>query len=300
MHYGSTWHILLTKDFRCINLQKIYLPRGQTTWKATTTGIAICLKEWPKFKTDCQESMLTQPERRQLHALIPEPGPHLSGADRDVSRAQSVTFDYRATVYPADDYDRGAFGCVWREIDCDLNVEFDSPNRFWQTCDIIVVAPHWWCVHVRLVVKNTDNYQLVVLYHERLEDNAHSGVLFLSSLVEPPFPCSRVSVFSSPKNVVWCHMLMRWMRAWLTRSCDSRPIGSHWVRTGNNKLLSDRQLHHTHVAGEALDVAVYTSTQCTSSADTCVHVGLTSGRVCSEGASLSVLLLQMMLDQCLL
>jgi len=47
-----------------------------------------------------------QPDRRKLHTLLPQPGPHHSRAHRDMSRVQSVSFDHRVTVYPADDYDR--------------------------------------------------------------------------------------------------------------------------------------------------------------------------------------------------
>jgi len=47
-----------------------------------------------------------QPDRRKLHTLLPQPGPRHSGAHRDMSRVQSVSFDHRVTVYPADDYDR--------------------------------------------------------------------------------------------------------------------------------------------------------------------------------------------------
>ena len=44
-----------------------------------------------------------QPDRRKLHTLLPQPGPRHSGAHRDMSRVQSVSFDHRVTVYPADD-----------------------------------------------------------------------------------------------------------------------------------------------------------------------------------------------------
>jgi len=47
-----------------------------------------------------------QPNRRKLHTLLPQPGPRHSRAHRDMSRVQSVSFDHRVTVYPADDYDR--------------------------------------------------------------------------------------------------------------------------------------------------------------------------------------------------
>jgi len=57
---------------------------------------------------------------------------------------------------------------------------------------------------------------------------------------------------------------------------------------------------YTHVVGEAQDVAEYTSTQCTSSANSCVHADHTSVPTCSEVASQSVLLLQMTPVQCLL
>jgi len=54
------------------------------------------------------------------------------------------------------------------------------------------------------------------------------------------------------------------------------------------------------MAGEALDVAMYTSIRCTSSASTCAHVGQTSNPGCSAGVSLFEQLLQTMPDQCLL
>lgn len=55
-----------------------------------------------------------------------------------------------------------------------------------------------------------------------------------------------------------------------------------------------------HTDAEGQDVEVYMKTQCTSTANSCVHVGLTSSPSCSEDASQSVLLLQMTLVQCLL
>ena len=47
-----------------------------------------------------------QSDRRKLYTLLPQPGPHHSRDHRDLSRVQSVSFDHRVTVYPADDYDR--------------------------------------------------------------------------------------------------------------------------------------------------------------------------------------------------
>jgi len=54
----------------------------------------------------CQQAASRQPDRRQLHPMLPEPGPRHSGTHRRVLRVQSVSFDVRVTVYPLDDYDR--------------------------------------------------------------------------------------------------------------------------------------------------------------------------------------------------
>jgi len=47
-----------------------------------------------------------QPDCRKLYTLLPQPGSHHSRDHRDLSRVQSVSFNHRVTVYPADDYDR--------------------------------------------------------------------------------------------------------------------------------------------------------------------------------------------------
>jgi len=49
-----------------------------------------------------------QPDRRQLHTVLPLPIPYKSAERRRLPRVQSVSFDHRVTVYPADDYDRTA------------------------------------------------------------------------------------------------------------------------------------------------------------------------------------------------
>jgi len=52
----------------------------------------------------CQQAASRQPDRRQLHPMLPEP--RHSGTHRRVLRVQSVSFDVRVTIYPHDDYDR--------------------------------------------------------------------------------------------------------------------------------------------------------------------------------------------------
>jgi len=47
------------------------------------------------------ESTSRQPDRRKLHALLPEPGAHHSRPHRKVPKVQSVSFDHRVTVCPA-------------------------------------------------------------------------------------------------------------------------------------------------------------------------------------------------------
>jgi len=47
-----------------------------------------------------------EPVRCNLYTLLTQPGRHHSRDHRDLSRVQSVSFKYRVTVYPADDYDR--------------------------------------------------------------------------------------------------------------------------------------------------------------------------------------------------
>jgi len=41
-----------------------------------------------------------------LHSVLPEPGPQHSAGHIDARRVECVSFNYRVTVYPADDYDR--------------------------------------------------------------------------------------------------------------------------------------------------------------------------------------------------
>ena len=31
MHYGGAWHVSLTKDFRCVDLRKFFVPKDQNT-----------------------------------------------------------------------------------------------------------------------------------------------------------------------------------------------------------------------------------------------------------------------------
>ena len=53
-----------------------------------------------------RQTIPRQPDRCELHTLLPQPGTCHSRAHRDMSRVQSVSFDHRVTVYPTDDYDR--------------------------------------------------------------------------------------------------------------------------------------------------------------------------------------------------
>ena len=47
---SDAWHVSLTKNFRCVDLRKFFIPPGQSMWKPTKTGIALRLNEWPTFK----------------------------------------------------------------------------------------------------------------------------------------------------------------------------------------------------------------------------------------------------------
>ena len=49
---------------------------------------------------------LRQSGCRQLHPMLPEPGPHNSTHHCSVVRLQSISFDHRLTVYLVDGYDR--------------------------------------------------------------------------------------------------------------------------------------------------------------------------------------------------
>ena len=49
-HYGGGWHVSVTKGFRCVDLRKFYVPKAETIWKPTKTGIALRLDEWPTLK----------------------------------------------------------------------------------------------------------------------------------------------------------------------------------------------------------------------------------------------------------
>jgi len=55
--------------------------------------------------------------------FTPQLGPHHSGAHRDMSRVQSVSFDRRVTVYPVDRKS------PW-DVDYVLNEEFNRLNSF--------------------------------------------------------------------------------------------------------------------------------------------------------------------------
>ena len=40
----------VTKGFRCVDLRKFYMLKGEGIWKLTRTGIALRLAEWPTLK----------------------------------------------------------------------------------------------------------------------------------------------------------------------------------------------------------------------------------------------------------
>ena len=121
---------VVDQGFCCVDLRKFFVPTDQTTWKPTKTGIALRLNEWPTFKQAIDHNNPTvanftpcftpnEPARvgsapgptlgneyGKTLPLPPQPGPHHSRDHGDLSRVQSVSFNHRVTVYPADDYDR--------------------------------------------------------------------------------------------------------------------------------------------------------------------------------------------------
>jgi len=76
---------------------------GTDTWNTEVMTLQ-------KMKSSAYDSaFFRQPKHHphdHLHNVLPEPGPHHSAGHSDVRRVQCVSFNYRATVYPADAYDR--------------------------------------------------------------------------------------------------------------------------------------------------------------------------------------------------
>jgi len=64
-----------------------------------------------------------QRDNPSIANFTPQPGPYHSGAHHDMSRVQSVSFDRRVTVYPADRKS------PW-DVDYVLNEEFNRLNSF--------------------------------------------------------------------------------------------------------------------------------------------------------------------------
>ena len=103
-HYGGGWHVSLTKGFRCVDLRKFYVPGDdlqahQDRHRATPERMA-------NVQDGRRQYASRQPDRHQLHAMLPQPGPRDSAGHRSLRRVQSVMFSHFVTVYTADDHDR--------------------------------------------------------------------------------------------------------------------------------------------------------------------------------------------------
>jgi len=102
MHYGGAWHATLTKGIRCVDVRNFFIPTVESykdRHRPTSQRAA-------DVQAGRRQTTPRQPHRRKLHTLLPQTGSRHSRAHRDMSRVQSLSFDHRLTVYPADDYDR--------------------------------------------------------------------------------------------------------------------------------------------------------------------------------------------------
>jgi len=87
--------------------REFFVPTGQTAWKPQLiSSHRPTSQRMADIEGGNPQSTSRQPDRRKLHALLPEPGPDHSRPHRKVPKMQSVSFDHRVTVYPANDYDR--------------------------------------------------------------------------------------------------------------------------------------------------------------------------------------------------
>lgn len=98
----------ILRSDRYVNMQTL-----QNRHRTTSTRM-------DKVQGGRRESASRQPTRHQLNPVLPQPGSHYSTGHHRVCRVQpvsfehlltcrrtrSVSFDYRVTVYAADDYDR--------------------------------------------------------------------------------------------------------------------------------------------------------------------------------------------------
>ena len=47
---GGGYYVSVTSGFHCVDIRKLFIPRGQTEIKATRAGLAIRLREWTNLK----------------------------------------------------------------------------------------------------------------------------------------------------------------------------------------------------------------------------------------------------------
>jgi len=90
-----TWHTAcisvahgtsLTKGFRCVDLRNFFIPTGQTMYHAYKDRH----RPTSQRVVDVQQTTPRQPDRRRLHTLVPQPGPHHSGASQYVQSATRI------------------------------------------------------------------------------------------------------------------------------------------------------------------------------------------------------------------
>jgi len=105
MHYAGTWHVSLTKGFRCVALRKFFVPTDQTVWKPTKTGIALRLNKWPTFKQAIDKLHRDNPTATTYTPCLLNLD-HITPEIIATCPERNLSFNHRVTVYPADDYDR--------------------------------------------------------------------------------------------------------------------------------------------------------------------------------------------------
>ena len=61
-HVGGRYYVSISKDFKCVNIRRYFLPQNATKERPTRSGIAIRLNEW--------DTLLVK--IRELHERLPE------------------------------------------------------------------------------------------------------------------------------------------------------------------------------------------------------------------------------------
>jgi Transcriptional Coactivator p15 (PC4) len=64
-HIGGRFYVTITKDFKCVNFRKYFLPHNATKERPTRGGISLRLSEWDQLLPKIQELHLSLPELKE-------------------------------------------------------------------------------------------------------------------------------------------------------------------------------------------------------------------------------------------